>query len=276
MIIDSFPFFQEIDLLKVRLQYLGDFVDKFIISESDVDFSGTPKNFVLDQSLIKELPFSDKIEIIQNSLGKPSDLFIYDLAKKFKWRYPLWMIQRRQRNSIQKKIKARSPSGIFMFGDLDEFPDLKILREKIKDPYFEKSNVYSLKQKPRVYDLRTKDGNGIWRGTVLCRNAYARKKTPDQLRKMRVQANTIECGWHFSYFGNESDVKKKISSISEVEKYYNLDPESVAVKKRLKMKINPFSNNQDIPKLIDLSEYPKDLLGCFKLHMPYAMQYISK
>ena len=176
MIIDSFPFFQEIDLLKVRLQYLGNFVDKFIIIDSDVDFSGTPKCFVLNQSLVKDLPFSNKIEIIQNTLGKSSNLFIYYIAKKFKWRYPLWKIQRNQRNSIQKKIQTRSTSGIFMFGDLDEFPDIKILTKKMLNLSFNESHVYSLTQKSRVFDLRTMDGNGIWKGTVLCELGYARKK----------------------------------------------------------------------------------------------------
>ena len=91
---------------------------------------------------------------------------------------------------------------------------------------------------------------------------------------MRRNANTIKCGWHFSYFGNECDVKKKISSISEVEKHYNLNPESEDIKKRLKMKINPFSNNEDLPKLIDLNVYPENLLTSFEQHMPYAMHKI--
>ena len=274
MIIDSFPFFQEIDLLKVRLQYLGSFVDKFIISESDVDFSGTPKDFVLNQSLVKDLPFSNKVEIVHNCLGKSSDLFLYYLAKKIRWRFPLWKIQRTQRNSIQKILKQISPTGIFLFGDLDEFPDIDILTKRIQDLTFEKSRIFSLTQKSRVYDLRTMDGNGIWRGSVLCKLGYAQKKTPDRLRKMRKNANTIECGWHFSYFGNESDIKKKISSISEVEKYYNLNLESDGIQQRLKKKINPFSNNEDLPKVIDLNDYPENLLLSFEQHMPYAMHKI--
>ena len=40
MIVDSFLFFQELDLLEIRLEYLYPFVDKFIIVEGSIDFNG--------------------------------------------------------------------------------------------------------------------------------------------------------------------------------------------------------------------------------------------
>ena len=47
MLIDSFLFFQEYDLLEIRLKYLYDHVDLFIIVESLQSFNGQEKNLIL-------------------------------------------------------------------------------------------------------------------------------------------------------------------------------------------------------------------------------------
>ena len=54
-VIDSFIFFNEINMLKLRLNYLNDVVDYFLISESNYTFSGNPKPYYLDE-ILKELP----------------------------------------------------------------------------------------------------------------------------------------------------------------------------------------------------------------------------
>ena len=45
MLIDAFTFFNELDLLEARLEYLYDTVDHFIIVESDISHSGKIKPF---------------------------------------------------------------------------------------------------------------------------------------------------------------------------------------------------------------------------------------
>ena len=53
MIYDCFPFFNEIDLLKIRLNTLDGVVDKFVIYESQYTFSGNIKKFYFEEN--KEL-----------------------------------------------------------------------------------------------------------------------------------------------------------------------------------------------------------------------------
>ena len=50
MIYDCFPFFNEIDLLKIRLNTLDGVVDKFVIYESQYTFSGNIKEFYFEES----------------------------------------------------------------------------------------------------------------------------------------------------------------------------------------------------------------------------------
>ena len=42
-IFDCFIFNHEIELLEIRMNILGDYVDKFVITEGDTTFSGKPK-----------------------------------------------------------------------------------------------------------------------------------------------------------------------------------------------------------------------------------------
>ena len=43
MVYDCFQFFNELDILKLRMHVLDDVVDKFVISEATVTFSGEKK-----------------------------------------------------------------------------------------------------------------------------------------------------------------------------------------------------------------------------------------
>ena len=45
MIYDCFTFFNEIELLKIRMNILNDVVDKFVIVEADKTLRGVPKAF---------------------------------------------------------------------------------------------------------------------------------------------------------------------------------------------------------------------------------------
>ena len=46
-LIDAFIFFNEVELLKFRLQYLSDVVDYFIIAESNRTFTGKNKELII-------------------------------------------------------------------------------------------------------------------------------------------------------------------------------------------------------------------------------------
>ena len=58
LLLDAFLFYNEIDLLKARLEYLGPSVDYFIISEANIDFAGRNKPFLLSKELIASFPFA--------------------------------------------------------------------------------------------------------------------------------------------------------------------------------------------------------------------------
>ena len=60
-IYDCFNFFNELDILELRLNTLYDHVDFFVIVESDVTHSGEPKKFFYEEHRERFSKFADKI-----------------------------------------------------------------------------------------------------------------------------------------------------------------------------------------------------------------------
>ena len=50
MVIDCVPFFNELDILKLRLEILNPIVDKFVIEEARYTFSGQPKELCFEKN----------------------------------------------------------------------------------------------------------------------------------------------------------------------------------------------------------------------------------
>jgi beta-1,4-mannosyl-glycoprotein beta-1,4-N-acetylglucosaminyltransferase len=221
-IIDSFLFFNEIDLLKVRLEYLANEIDYFVISEADIDFSGKRKELYL-QNKIKDLPFSEKI------IYQPIHINLYSpkwISKRLRWitrpHKFLWKIQDAQRDSILESIKNNKlHADLVLFGDLDEFPNLDTLqnikRGEIDIPY-----AKSLRQRLFYYlpEIATSDEN--WFGTVCCPFESFLESYPHKLRSKRDQLVHIDQGgYHLSYFMTPENMKRKILAIADVERLIN-------------------------------------------------------
>ena len=272
MIIDAFPFFQEIELLKVRLNYLGPTVDKFLISESEIDFAANPKKKILTPEIVGELPFNNKIVVIQNKFSSLQKSVLFPFAKKIKWRKPLWGIQLKQRNSIIPTLQQFKSDDILLFGDLDEFPNngkLENIKELLsKNP----EKIYSFNHKTLVYNLLTRDGNENWSGTIACSVKKAITSSPNKLRKQRFSSNFEGDGWHFSYFGDSKQIQRKIRSVAAVEKQYDLlDPSIEQVINQIRSKRNPFERNYYKKREIRIEEYPKELISSFQKFMPCSL-----
>lgn len=60
-IIDCFPFFNEFELLEIRLKELWDTVDYFVIAEANITQSGIPKPYYLLDNWERFRPYAEKI-----------------------------------------------------------------------------------------------------------------------------------------------------------------------------------------------------------------------
>ena len=116
-VIDVFPFFNELDILEMRLNILDPYVDYFIISEATKTFSGMDKPLFYDENKERFSKFSHKIihNIVEDTTS--SELHPY------------------QRDVFQKdKIKDvvlenSSEDDIIIWSDVDEVPNPEAIKE---------------------------------------------------------------------------------------------------------------------------------------------------
>ena len=219
MIIDAFTFFNEKELIELRIKYLNDFVDYFVIVEADVTYTGKKKNWNFPDILNNKLKkFSHKIKYYK---------MIVDLEKAEREKHPnyiplggtygrSWKIENMQRNYIKEACKDFAAKDIIIISDLDEIPS----KEKIK---FIKScdfiTVAPVGLQQSLFQLNCKYLNlEKWIGSVVTTKELIDKYEPQSFRdnKERISFFT-NAGWSFSSFGGLNRVKTKFEAFAHEE-----------------------------------------------------------
>ena len=282
-IFDCFMFYDEEMILDFRLNYLNQYVDKFIIAESSYTHSGTRRKLLFD--IKKYNKFKDKISyVVLNE--EPKDLFVVrdeDDSDKKNSKYILNAAKREnsQRNSITKGLKDASPEDIVIISDVDEIPNLE--QNNLKNI---KKKIILFNQKFFYYKFNLRLENFDWYGSRACKKRYL--QSPQWLRNIkskeypiwridtlfsRTKHNDIffikRGGWHFSNMKTPQDIDKKMSTYLHHREY---DLNSLGAKKiaeRIKnkktiynlktdMKTDKFDNTENLVTT-DLKELPKYL-----------------
>ncbi|MDE6996142.1 MAG: glycosyl transferase GT17 family protein [Lachnospiraceae bacterium] len=214
MIYDCIPFFNELDILRLRMQILSPYVDKFVLEEATVTFSGEPKEMIFAKNREMFREFEDKIIYIAVENSPVSGVTTHE-RDKF------------QKNQLIRGLQACGPDDIVIFSDVDEIPKPETLQKILKE--FDPDKIYHLAQRMFYCFLNMEEisGNllsitgefpGItqkqWLGTKICSFGnlpekgivYLREVAPGDLRSVRV----ADGGWHFGYMGGDRDVAKRI------------------------------------------------------------------
>ncbi len=273
-IIDAFPFFNEIDLLKVRLEYLGPCVDFFIISEANVNFAGREKGFLLSPEIIKTLPFNEKIIYHQEKINFLTPKWLW---KRFKYLTRpskfLWQIQNAQRNGILKPLEQFNQYDIVILGDIDEIPNelvIQKIKEETEKSIFPEKWAISCEQELFYYHLNNQLINEKWYGSIFTQIIHFKSHKPHKIRGMRDHLNHLELGgWHFSYFMSADLIKNKILAIADVEnisKFKSLDKSEITDKMIAGHDL--FDRPISFTKKIDLNEIPSKLAEVLKKYLP--------
>jgi beta-1,4-mannosyl-glycoprotein beta-1,4-N-acetylglucosaminyltransferase len=161
-ILDCFIFNDENEILKIRLNTLSPYVDKFIIVESLINHKGKRKKKNFNINLFKK--FKKKI--------------CYLLIKNIPKNYSSWQIENFQRNYISNGLKKFSKEDIVIISDVDEIPNLKDVQfSKIKN------NYYAFEQDHFFYKLNLKLKEK-WIGSKMCK--LKDLKSPQWLRSLKM------------------------------------------------------------------------------------------
>jgi beta-1,4-mannosyl-glycoprotein beta-1,4-N-acetylglucosaminyltransferase len=271
-IIDTFLFFNELDLLKARLEYLGPHIKNFFIVEANIDFSGKEKPFNL-QSEISHLPYAEKIVYYPLCLDLNNAYWTFKKIRYFRKRSRfLWKIQDAQRNSILEAIRSiKSEECDFnyvLFGDLDEFPNVNFL-QSLNAGTIECSTPKTLRQRLFYYQTDIVEKKEAWFGTICSPYTEFLQKKPKEWRSLRERLPYIEHGgFHFSYFMPPEKIKDKLNAILEVEnlKVY-LDMSITQIQETILSNQDLFGRDLGLVK--QTGQIPEDLYHILLRNMNY-------
>lgn len=208
MVIDTFLFNDEFDMLDIRLAITEHYVDRWIVLEASRTFSGIPKPYNLSNNLAKyKDKYGDRIEVVQLPLDETQTNLICETM---------------MRQGLAPALTKYHNEDIVMHGDLDEFIDptkfdsIVAMMDQHNKPVSCGFEMYMYK-----FDQRADRG---WRGTVVARKRMF--ETPHDLYKgekfVVKKKNRGHCvgmdesvGWHWTWIGSDELVKNKVRSCIE-------------------------------------------------------------
>jgi hypothetical protein len=256
-IYDCFTFYNELDLLELRLTELYDHVDHFVLVEANTTFTSKPKSYIYEKALARFKRFADKIIYIKvDNMPGSSDA---------------WVNDRFQRDQIFRGIVSADPTDLIIISDLDEIvrPEaVQYMRNSEKTLFPLRMPIYNFKFN---YMKISPDVYNIW-GMAGRRHLFDHIK-PDAFRQIRFQFmdapyqyQTGDCeviehgGWHFGYMGDKEWLVDKAQSFAHTEVntpefLAQIDP-AASIEKRTSWK----QDSDDRYEIVELDSYfPKSL-----------------
>lgn len=261
MIYDCFTFFDELDLLEIRLNILSPVVDKFVIVEADRTHSNKSKTFIFDENKSRYAPFLNKIIYI-----KVTEYPVFETS---------WTFENFQRNMIMEGLKDCNPDDVILISDLDEIPNPMAIKK------YNNEGIFKLRQSFSYYFINYQNVvNKYWYGARIMRynifltdiieqyeysyndtliESSNRSCTPTKIRIIKNLPVIKDGGWHFSYLGGIEKIKYKIKSFSHQE--FNteifLNDDTIELKLRKGLDLYDRKENRYIPVSINNKRFPE-------------------
>jgi|LauGreDrversion4_2_1035121.scaffolds.fasta_scaffold244077_2 beta-1,4-mannosyl-glycoprotein beta-1,4-N-acetylglucosaminyltransferase len=288
-IYDCFLFFNELDLLDIRLNLLNDVVDKFVIVESTITFSGKEKGLFFNENRHMFEKFNDKIihivvddtpenfnnisfiqnpstqkEIFKNKVLKylnESSGWNRNNPNEIQWGREIY-----QRESIINGLLDCSDNDLIIISDVDEIPNpLELI--KIKDS--NQSDVFEFKQNMFYYNINTLKERG-WSGPKIAHWSIIKENSLNILRQNKLTNNVVEDGgWHLSFMGGENRIKDKLEAYAHQEYNNNVIKENIV--RNIQSKNDLFFRGS--LSEIDINiEFPKSLLDLITEKYQYLIK----
>lgn len=214
MIIDTFLFNDEFDMLDIRLDISAQYVDRWVILEGNRTWSGLTKPYHLSDNLDRIARYQDRIDIVR--LDIPVNLIN-------------WECENFSRASVGLGLTSCAPNDIIIHGDLDEildpeaWPDILATMRQHQRPVTCAMEMY-------IYRF-DQQADRRWSGCVVselnwfkdCQRLY---RGANVKRKDRSHCVSMDrtVGWHWTWIGSEDRIRTKVQSCIESQ---CRDPEQV-------------------------------------------------
>src|SRR5258706_16050382 len=227
-VFDCFTFFNEFDILELRLQTLWDVVDRFVLVEGDRTFTGKPKTFEFANYAERFAPYRDKIIHV-----RVEDMPLGPSA---------WTAEFHQRNCISRGLSEATPDDLIIISDVDEIPKPEALKSALPtakgaitlfglEHFHFKLNLRVTKSKlsrgaamierrhfrsaQALRNVRTSRSRSVFRSVEQA------MWTLDVLATHRALLRRVVVprgAWHFSFIMDAEQIKHKLASYAHTER----------------------------------------------------------
>ena len=127
---DCFSFYNEMDLLEIRMNVLKDVVDYHVIAESPLTFRGQDKELFFEKNKARYAEFADKIiHVVVENYENPGKYHPKKVAKD----NDVWIREGGQRNGTMRGLERADPMDWVLVQDMDEIPRPEIVRRIAED-----------------------------------------------------------------------------------------------------------------------------------------------
>lgn len=209
---DCFTFFDEFDILELRLKELDSVVDYFVVCEANETFVGDKK----------ELYFKNNRERFEKFLHK----IIYVPVTDFPSQNDVWVREEHQRECMLQGIIGANDDDFVIFSDVDEIPKAESITEALGfDGYVRfKMDMFqyyiNLRERKNSWDacygLRKKNIS-----TLNCAPGGTKSLSYARFNLDKISENTgipvyslNNSGWHFTHLGGVEKLLRKFNSYS--------------------------------------------------------------
>lgn len=236
---DCFTFYNEFDLLEIRLEELWNVVDFFVIAEADITFQNQPKSFLLKDNWERFRPYQEKIRhIMINDMPRSNNP---------------WDNEFFQRNSLSRGLYDVSPEDIVVISDSDEIPRSSALTyiKLDKNPsdryclcmpiFYFKLNYMMTEPVYRQINIKAVRGN-------VLQNPHWERSSFNYIPGVKELEHA---GWHWTYLGDTQFAINKLKSFSHAE-----------------------SNRPDIIDYVNIDQMIEQKLGLTWMNSSERFQYV--
>lgn len=215
-IVDCFSFFNELELLEIRLNILDPYVDTFVLVEAAKTQTLKDKPFVFEKNKSRYEQFLDRIVYVklEKEMCPEGEFENYSHD---------WTMENLQRDSAKIGIGKLDLEldDIVLISDLDEIPNLTeidrnvdAIRSNMVTSFVQ--NTYSYYVNMQCYDAND-DTKKISRHSLGVTRAALGVHSPQDLWAVRntCPAHETTRGWHLSWLGGPQKVREKSMSCIE-------------------------------------------------------------
>jgi hypothetical protein len=209
-VFDCFTFFNELDLLELRLNELSEAVDFFVIAEAPVTFKGRPKDLVYNTNKARFQKFQHKI----------IHLIIDDLPAANR----AWDREHYQRNALRRGLDEAAPGDMIIISDADE-----ILRPSTIETLKTLEGFVQLNMPMFQYYMNLRENHG-WNKVFAFNHGlldeiadfnWVRTSQADAFNKFAGRNTKLfNSGWHFTYLGGAARIREKLQAFSHDETWF--------------------------------------------------------